>query len=191
MKQTGTKMLKSCISLLLVLCMVLSIMPMTALATGTESTEEPIVYVSIGDSMTNGYCLDGYDGTSGAVNYGIQTYSNKFAAWLAGYTGTIANDQVIFKGTNGTVDHRQLAISGLRAQDIQWILELDYANDAKMQQAYNFNYNDASWNFDTWYNALDFVGDRYTWTEYLDYDYRYADAAARILAMYHGGNGTG
>ena len=176
--------------MLLVLCMVLSIMPMTALAAGTENAEKPIVYVSIGDSMTNGYCLDGYDGTSGAVNYGVDTYGNKFAAWLAGYTGSITNDQVIFKGTNGTVDHRQLSISGLRSQDIHWILQMDYTDETLMKNIFSMDYNDSGWNADKWY-GWGLYGDRYTWSEYGDYDYRYADAAARILAMYHGGNGTG
>lgn len=191
MKRRGLRVFKSCASLLLVLCMMLSVMPVTALAAENEGGEKPIVYVSIGDSMTNGYCLDGYDGTSGAVNYGIETYSNKFAAQLAGYTGPITNDQVIFQGTNGTVDHRQLSISGLRSQDIQWILEMDYQDDALMQDVFNSDYNGTGWNANTWYNTWGFYGDRYTWSEYADYDYRYADAAARILHVYNDLGGTG
>ena len=89
-----------------------------------------LIYVSIGDSMTNGYGMDGYDGESGVVNYANQTYANRFAAWLAGYTGAIENDQVIFEGANGVVDHRQLAMSGLRAEDLYWILTLNYENAA-------------------------------------------------------------
>ena len=83
-----------------------------------ENGKDKITYVSIGDSMTNGYGLEGYDGMSGIVNYANDSYANKFAAWLAGYTGEIADNQVIFEGYNGVVDHRQLAMSGLRAEDL-------------------------------------------------------------------------
>ena len=47
--------------------------------------KDSLVYVSIGDSMTNGYGLEGYDGMSGIANYANESYANQFAAWLAGY----------------------------------------------------------------------------------------------------------
>ena len=118
-------MKKRLLSIALTLAMVMTMIPTTAFA---EETSEPRVYVSIGDSMTNGYGLDGYDGESGIMNYGNDVYANQFAAWLAGYEGAIKDDQTVFTGTNGTVDHRQLAMSGLRAEDLAWLLQLDYAN---------------------------------------------------------------
>lgn len=193
MKIQTKSWLKSLVSLVLCLSMVLCTPLMAFAAEIDEQTNEKqtIVYVSLGDSMTNGYCLEGYDGTSGAVNYGIETYSNKFAAYLAGYKGKIKDDQVIFEGEDRIVDHRQLAISGLRAQDIQWILELKYTNDTLIQNVFNFKYDGNGFNETTWYDTWGFNADRYTWSELCDYDYRYADAAARILSVYHGGNGTG
>ena len=140
MKNRITGFGRSSVAVAVLLCMLLSIFAPTVLAVGNadldaqsanvqnNSEKKPLVYVSIGDSMTNGYGLPGYDGESGIVNYGINTYANQFAAWLAGYTGEIADDQVIFEGTNGVVDHRQLAMSGLLAEDLHWLLDLDYSN---------------------------------------------------------------
>ena len=98
-----------------------------------ENGKDKITYVSIGDSMTNGYGLEGYDGMSGIVNYAKDSYANKFAALLAGYTGEIKDDQVIFEGSNAIVDHRQLAMSGMRAEDLNWVLQLDYTDAAKFE----------------------------------------------------------
>ena len=118
-------MKKRLLSIALTLAMVMTMIPTTAFA---EETSEPRVYVSIGDSMTNGYGLEGYDGESGIMNYGNDVYANQFAAWLAGYKGEIEDDQTVFTGTNGTVDHRQLAMSGMRSEDLAWLLQLDYKN---------------------------------------------------------------
>ena len=49
-----------------------------------ENVDKTINYVSIGDSMTNGYGLDGYDAEAGVYDYGYYTYANQFAAALAG-----------------------------------------------------------------------------------------------------------
>ena len=174
MKHTAQCAFRSCVSLLLVLCMVCSL-PLTTLA---AETSKPLVYVSMGDSMTNGYCLSGYEGESGAANYGTASYANLFAAYLAGYSGTIENDQVIFTGTRGTVDHRPLAISGMRSQDIQWALELDYENDTLINKLYNTDYG-------SWWHEAGLAGDGRTYNDFVAHDYRYADAAAKILAIYN------
>ncbi len=154
----------------------------------TNEEKDKLVYVSIGDSMTNGYGLDGYNGNSGIMNYAKNTYSNKFAAWLAGYTGKIEDDQVIFDGPLATVDHRQLAMSGMRAEDLHWALELDYENTEFMETIYNQWYTSNNWETvvkDLWFGEWGFkVGDFRTWTDLCDGDYRYADGAARILATY-------
>ena len=177
MKHTAKCAFRSCVSLLLVLCMVCSL-PLTTLA---AETSKPLVYVSMGDSMTNGYCLSGYEGESGAANYGMDSYANLFAAYLAGYSGTIENDQVIFTGSRGTVDHRPLAISGMRSQDIQWALELDYKNETLINQLYNNAYGN-------WWHEQGLAGDRRTYGDFVSHDYRYADAAAKILAIYNTGD---
>ena len=149
--------------------------------------KERIVYVSIGDSVTNGFGLDGYDGESGIVNYGKNTYANRFAAWLAGYTDEIADDQVVFDGSLATVDHRQLAMNGMRAEDLRWVLALDCENEALMKDVYGtwtkgFGESAAA---ERWHDEWGFkVGDFRTWSEFCDGDSRYADGAAKIMATY-------
>ena len=133
------------IALLMSLIMVFSIFaPVVASAAeyAEANAKKELIYVSLGDSMTNGYGLEGYDGESGIMNYGNDTYANKFAAWLAGYEGEIADDQTIFTGTNGTVDHRQLAMSGMRSEDLAWLLQLDYKNmtEAEIANVAQFRY---------------------------------------------------
>ena len=136
------------LAFVLALTMVVSILPVSVFATDTapEATKGPLVYVSIGDSMTNGYGLEGYDGESGIMNYGNNVYANQFAAWLAGYEGTIADDQTVFTGTNGTVDHRQLAMSGMRSEDLAWLLQLDYKNmtESEIANVAQFRYQVAA-----------------------------------------------
>lgn len=170
-----------------------------------ENGKEKITYVSIGDSMTNGYGLEGYDGMSGIVNYAKDSYANKFAAWLAGYTGEIADNQVIFEGYNGVVDHRQLAMSGLRAEDLNWILQFDETNETNINAMLDMYYWDYcyhgvfGWNDSYgvnlrpwWYETLGFTaGDYKTYQIMTDGGHRYADGAAKILATYFGENGNG
>ena len=68
MKKNLSRMLRSTLALLLVFALVVGYVPTTVFASsdgGEDSgkTPEPneINYVSIGDSMTNGYCFDGYE----------------------------------------------------------------------------------------------------------------------------------
>ncbi len=188
MKRSLNKTFSKAISFLLAFVLMVGAAPLAVFANTARDDDKTITYVSIGDSMTNGYGMDGYDGESGVVNYANNTYANQFAAWLAGYKGPIADDQVIFEGTNGIVDHRQLAMSGLRAEDLLWILSLNYEDVALMETIYE------KWGADwtnevkgLWYGDWGFkTGDFRTWTDFCDWDYRYADAAARILANYNG-----
>ena len=135
MKNSLTKRVTS---LFLALLMVFGVMSTGLIVTAKEFAsygKDELIYVSIGDSMTNGYGLEGYDGESGIMNYGNNVYANQFAAWLAGYDEAIKDNQVIFKGVNGTVDHRQLAMSGMRAEDLHWILDFDHTNAALAKRA--------------------------------------------------------
>ena len=118
-----------------------------------ESTsKEPIKYVSMGESMTNGFGLDGYDttdnpnstndGNHGYLEVAPEGYPAQFAAWLAGYTGEIPVSggvpNVPFVGDKGTVELTQLATSAARAEDFLYMLYYG-AEDAK-EHLYMFNY---------------------------------------------------
>lgn len=75
-----------------------------------------INYVSLGDSMTNGYCFTGYDQgnisaddfKNGNNVYGEDAYPNQFESWLVeqGYS----------------VNHSKLAVSAMRAEDLNYLL---------------------------------------------------------------------
>jgi len=52
-------MKKRLVALLLTVVMVVSLLPVGVLA-AESSDNEPLIYVALGDSMTNGYGLDGY-----------------------------------------------------------------------------------------------------------------------------------
>jgi hypothetical protein len=60
MKTNVFRMLRSGVCFLLALCMVVGMFPGVAFA-ATEETAPAKKYVSLGDSMTNGYGLDGYE----------------------------------------------------------------------------------------------------------------------------------
>ena len=99
----------------------------TVAATADEQNDETkgtLNYVSVGDSMTNGYGFEGYNqdehfnhvGKEGTYNYftgdyvyGEGSYANQFAAWLEGHSGK-------------EVNHTKLALSGLRAEDVAFLL---------------------------------------------------------------------
>lgn len=101
---------RSGISFLLAFCMLASMFTGVAFASEPETKK----YVSLGDSMTNGYGLEGYDHNSGVADYGTGAYPNQFAENL--------------KKLGYKVDHAQLAMSGIRTEDIHWLLEFDYTS---------------------------------------------------------------
>ncbi len=107
--------------------------------------------VSLGDSMTNGYGLPGYDtddtDTNGYRDYGYVAYPNQLEEYLEE------------QGYN--VNHDQLAMSAMRAEDLHFILEFPIG-DTNAEAVAN-----GSWDEEAW-NATFSVGDYYTWNEFCD-----------------------
>ena len=102
--------------------------------TGDDQTsDKPIKYVSIGDSMSNGlgFWDNGYDATkhNGYLEVVPDAYPAQFAAWLAGMdeADVVAQQgaNILFEGTKGKVELTQLATSGARAEDILYMLYYD------------------------------------------------------------------
>ena len=101
-----TKVLRQSLSLLLVLCLIVSLCPV-AFAAETETQAKK--YVSLGDSMTNGYGLTGYGESNGYLEESPDAYPAK----LAEHYGW---------------DLTQLAMSAMRAEDLHYILEYGKEN---------------------------------------------------------------
>lgn len=202
MRAVIKKAFRSGIAMLLVCCMVVGIIPTSVFATGTTGTQT-LNYVSLGDSMTNGYGLDGYNGNSGVLDYGFGSYTNQFADWL------------VAEGYADEVNHFQLALSAMRSEDLHWLLEVDY-NDPEVislieEMDYNYQHNkDAVINqaiadgkvtqelrkesskkayfeayADRW-NSVFTTGDSWTWRE-LVHDYRFK-VIANYINYYEAGN---
>jgi len=125
------------ISLLLVLCMVLSICPLTAFA-----KEDELNLVSLGASNVNGYGLRGYLKATGyvddnavmedaALNSELKKNAN-----VLGYNQAPAGSypallqEALSKQQGNTVNLSQLAISSMRAEELRILLDNNYNGDA-------------------------------------------------------------
>ena len=114
MKIKSTKL----IAMLLAVCMMFSFSSV-AFAKSVD-TKSKINYVSIGDSMANGYGFVGYnqdsdnrdvyDFLTGEGMYGAGAYPLQFEEYLEGYVG------------EGNVNHTKLAPSALLAEDLLYLL---------------------------------------------------------------------
>ena len=147
------KMSAKALSVFMSLLMIFSVVAPAVSAADWEHAhvhgdKEELNYVSLGDSMTNGFGLFGYDyefhadgsehtAECDCTDYKTWTYGNgymqevkdaypsRFAAYLAGYTGEIKNDQNVFEGLFGKVTLSQMAMSSMRVEDLYWILNAD------------------------------------------------------------------
>ena len=110
-------------AMLLATCLLLSVCS-NGIAVFAQQ-QKTTYYVSLGDSMTNGLgMLSGYDahGSTGYMEIASDAYPAQFSAWMAGYDGPISPGQSTYTGTKGTVKLTQLATSGMRAEDLHYIL---------------------------------------------------------------------
>ena len=115
MKKTLTNKV---LSLVMAILMVFGVAS-TGLIVMAESTAKEINYVSLGDSMTNGYGFEGYeqgnytndkyDFLNDKGIYGEGSYALQFEEYLA-------------EKFNATVNHTKLAPSGLLADDLLYLL---------------------------------------------------------------------
>ena len=125
MKKMLTRMWQSGTALLMVLCLVVGLCPTVAFAQ-ENAPKKTIKYVSIGDSMSNGYGFTGYaqdsnnrneyDFMTGKGMYGDGAYPLQFEDYLEehGYD----------------VNHMQLATSAMLAEDLLYLLGgRDYFDD--------------------------------------------------------------
>lgn len=155
------KTIKKFTSCFLVLCMLLSMVPMGVFAT------ETINYVSLGDSMANGYGLAGYQPAQGNVNGYRQEAPDAYPSQVATAKGW---------------DLTQLAISAMRAEDLNFILNFDWEDDEQVAlaaESQSWNKDDFIANKSRWNETFN-CGDLYTWDEFVDG--RFNDYAAIVPA---------
>lgn len=166
--------LRSGISLLLVLCMVLSLCPLTAFAEGTEKPE--LNLVSFGDSMTNGYGHKGYSyGESTQVNGFRQddvttTYPYYLKKWLS---------------STYDVNWEALAVSCMRTEDVNFLLRYHKDDNTWNELAQKLDSDDggygsstvANWKKEngakaaweaTFVDDGNVIGDYFTWNEFVN-----------------------
>lgn len=162
------KTFRAALSLLLVFSLLLGVSAngLVVLAEGNDEASQKgtLNYVSLGDSMTNGYGLEGYNGNTGVEDYGEKSYANQFAEWLK------------TSGRATEVNHAQLAMSAMRAEDLHWLLEVD-CDDPAVEAVIN-ELAASGWNEDLWYSVFT-NGDYWTWEELVN-DYR-LDVAAYCI----------
>ena len=91
-----------------------------AIAPESYTVNEDSYYVSIGDSQITGHGLTGYD------NYGYNTYVEGAAPYELAKA---------LYGEEAQSRYKQLCMGGLRADDLRWILDPNFAADA-----YSTNY---------------------------------------------------
>lgn len=105
MKAMLKKVIRRSISLVMVLCLLVGMCP----AFFAAETEEKIKYVSLGDSMANGYGLTGYGNVNGYLEESPDAYPYKIAEHF-------------------DWELTQLAMSAMRAEDLHYILEYGKEN---------------------------------------------------------------
>ena len=137
------KTFRAALSLLLVFSLLLGVSAngLVVLAEGNDEASQKgtLNYVSIGDSMTNGYGFEGYnqdghvwdydeyDFFKGINVYGDGSYALQFENYLAG------------KGYD--VNHTKLALSGLRAEDVAFLLDkAEEPADGYFQTCWSYAY---------------------------------------------------
>ena len=106
--------------------------------------DDKLNYVSLGDSMSNGIGMDGYDttdnpgtdndGRNGYLEVAPDAYPAQFTEWLKEYTG---------KDVNLT----QLATSGARIEDVYYILNRGTENEFEPDA---WTEHELLWNSDRW-----------------------------------------
>ena len=122
MKRTCTRVLRSALSLVLVFCLALSL---CGAAFATETAKK---YVSLGDSMANGYGLSGYDDPY-RVNGFLDEVEASYPAQVADHYGW---------------ELTPMATSAMRAEDLHYILE--YPNGFQGDEYTKDEFIEGRWN---------------------------------------------
>ena len=125
MKGNLSRLLRSGVAMLLVVCMVVGLVPATAFANAVED-DSVIHYVSLGASNTNGYGIDGYlpadvyEDPLAASKAELNVYGYNRAPEAA-YPAQVAAE--LKAETGKEVKLHQLAISSMRVEEVRYLLD--------------------------------------------------------------------
>ena len=125
-------MMRRILSLVLIIAVLLSVVPVTAVATDNDKP----TYVSLGASNVNGYGLRGYIKAINGMTVD-ETYeaaaldpSIKASANVLGYTAETPDSYPVLIADSLGYDLEQLAISSMRAEELRILLSDDYDGDS-------------------------------------------------------------
>ena len=151
MKRNLKKMLQSWIACILVLCVMVGILPTAVLAKQPNNT---IKYLSLGDSMTNGYGMStGYTNENqGFQNTAADIYPTQFKNYLEE------------EGYN--VDFYQYSMSAMRVEELHYLLNLPEGWE-NMPVAGSFYQIQDQW------NSVFELGDAWTHFQFTGYNKRF------------------
>ncbi|MBE7056856.1 MAG: hypothetical protein E7388_05395, partial [Ruminococcaceae bacterium] len=139
MKHVFGRVAKSCVAIVLVLCMMTGICPVSFATTVDNEDDGIINYVSLGASNTNGYGLDGYlpEGTTAANKNNANVYGYKRVP--EGSYPDLVRDYLVDKGY--TVNLDQLAISSMRVEELRVLLDNSYYGDEYTKWRFTAGHN--------------------------------------------------
>ncbi|MBQ8292902.1 MAG: hypothetical protein IJX78_03725 [Bacilli bacterium] len=171
MKRQNVRIFRSFVALVTLLCAIVGMASVLYVSADSNTLN----YVSLGDSMTNGFGLDGYDDlhkgegyyeyTNGYKDYGYEAYPNQFAEYLA----TLDQNG---DGEKDIVNHSQLAMSAMRIEDLNFLLHFDYNNPEQVAFVKDADKDNWSKGVEAEWNKLFAYGDRWTLSEFVN-DYRF------------------
>lgn len=189
MRKATKKMWRAMLSMVLVLSMVLAPCTSAMAAPALDAEDDGVInYVVLGDSMTNGYCMPGYypqDSSDEGNVRGYQvvvpnTYPDLFAKYLAKDGATVETDQ--------------LAISGIRAEELRFLLDEGYKGDAYTADVFDTD-NEAG---EQWFHKIFRQHDGYVKYDYANWgnarvraEYKEALTNADVISIAVGTNNFG
>lgn len=159
MHARNLKFCRNLIAMLLAVCMIAGMLPVSVFAAEGETVK----YVSLGDSMSNGFGMDGYeyeyhvgDASMTECEDANCTQEHAVFHWSNGFLQETPGIYPVRVAEHYGWELSQMAMSGMRIEDLHWALEADYNNASAMATVRG------AWNQDAW-NAAFTNGDYYTW----------------------------
>lgn len=187
MKRKVSNMWRSVTALLLALCLAFGNCGTAMVASAAES-DDTIDYVVIGDSMTNGYCLPGYYPQNTSDDNNVRGYDVEVPG-----TYPVLFQEYLAETTGKDVDLHQLSISGIRAEELHFLLDPEYTGDAYTARVFDSTTDGENWFNKVFRQRTDYSRDDVaTWgNDLLRKEYVESIAEAEVISLNVGTNNFG